>query len=35
LAKEAELQNRSGATADHANAVKAFVAKQKPTFTGR
>jgi 2-(1,2-epoxy-1,2-dihydrophenyl)acetyl-CoA isomerase len=35
LAKEAELQNRSGATADHADAVKAFVAKQKPAFTGR
>lgn len=35
LAKEAELQDRSGATADHAEAVTAFVTKQKPTFTGR
>jgi 2-(1,2-epoxy-1,2-dihydrophenyl)acetyl-CoA isomerase len=35
LAREAELQNRVGATADHADAVSAFVAKQKPTFHGR
>lgn len=34
LAKEAEMQRRTGATADHAAAVRAFVAKQKPTFTG-
>ncbi|HEY3714826.1 MAG TPA: enoyl-CoA hydratase-related protein [Jatrophihabitantaceae bacterium] len=34
LAKEAELQERAGATADHPAAVAAFVAKQKPTFTG-
>ena len=34
LAKEAELQERTGATADHSVAVAAFVAKQKPTFTG-
>jgi 2-(1,2-epoxy-1,2-dihydrophenyl)acetyl-CoA isomerase len=34
LAREAELQNRVGATADHADAVSAFVAKQKPTFHG-
>jgi 2-(1,2-epoxy-1,2-dihydrophenyl)acetyl-CoA isomerase len=35
LAKEAETQARCGATADHANAVAAFVAKQTPSFTGR
>jgi 2-(1,2-epoxy-1,2-dihydrophenyl)acetyl-CoA isomerase len=35
LAKEADLQDRSGATADHADAVRAFVTKQKPTFAGR
>jgi 2-(1,2-epoxy-1,2-dihydrophenyl)acetyl-CoA isomerase len=34
LAKEAELQAAMGATADHRNATVAFVAKQKPTFTG-
>ena len=34
LAKEAELQVRAGATSDHSMAVSAFVAKQKPTFTG-
>jgi 2-(1,2-epoxy-1,2-dihydrophenyl)acetyl-CoA isomerase len=34
LAKEAELQAAMGATADHRNATAAFVAKQKPTFTG-
>ena len=34
LTKEAELQDRAGATADHSAAVAAFVAKQKPTFTG-
>ena len=35
LAKEADLQDRAGTTADHSAAVAAFVAKQKPTFTGR
>jgi 2-(1,2-epoxy-1,2-dihydrophenyl)acetyl-CoA isomerase len=35
LAKEAELQTRSGATADHRSATLAFVAKEKPVFTGR
>lgn len=34
LANEARLQDRSGASADHAEAVRAFLAKQKPTFTG-
>lgn len=34
LEEEALLQNRLGQTADHAGAVRAFVAKQKPTFTG-
>jgi 2-(1,2-epoxy-1,2-dihydrophenyl)acetyl-CoA isomerase len=29
------MQRRTGATADHHAAVDAFVAKQKPTFTGR
>jgi 2-(1,2-epoxy-1,2-dihydrophenyl)acetyl-CoA isomerase len=35
LAKEAELQNAMGATADHRNATAAFLAKQKPVFEGR
>ncbi|HJQ43206.1 MAG TPA: enoyl-CoA hydratase-related protein [Jatrophihabitantaceae bacterium] len=35
LAKEGELQARCGATEDHRNATSAFVAKQKPVFTGR
>ncbi|MDT4891032.1 MAG: 2-(1,2-epoxy,2-dihydrophenyl)acetyl-CoA isomerase [Pseudonocardiales bacterium] len=35
LTKEAELQARVGATADHRNATAAFVARQKPVFTGR
>ena len=35
LALEAELQTRAGQTADHANAVKAFLAKQRPVFEGR
>jgi len=34
LAKEAELQTAMGATEDHRNATAAFVAKQKPVFTG-
>ncbi len=34
LAKEDELQARAGATADHAGAVEAFLAKQVPVFTG-
>ncbi|WP_019545237.1 enoyl-CoA hydratase-related protein [Streptomyces sulphureus] len=35
LAKEAELQTRAGASADHTIAVEAFVKKEKPEFTGR
>jgi 2-(1,2-epoxy-1,2-dihydrophenyl)acetyl-CoA isomerase len=35
LAKEAELQTAMGRTDDHRNATAAFVAKQKPVFTGR
>ncbi len=35
LAHEAELMGRTGATADHAAAVDAFLAKETPTFTGR
>lgn len=35
LAHEAELMNSTGATADHAAAVAAFLAKEKPTFGGR
>jgi 2-(1,2-epoxy-1,2-dihydrophenyl)acetyl-CoA isomerase len=35
LAKEGELQALVGATEDHRNATAAFVAKQKPVFTGR
>jgi 2-(1,2-epoxy-1,2-dihydrophenyl)acetyl-CoA isomerase len=34
LAKEAELQAAMCATEDHRNATAAFVAKQKPVFTG-
>ncbi len=34
LAREAELQAAMGATADHRTASVAFLAKQKPTFTG-
>jgi 2-(1,2-epoxy-1,2-dihydrophenyl)acetyl-CoA isomerase len=34
LDKEAELQTRCGATDDHRNSTAAFVAKQKPVFTG-
>jgi 2-(1,2-epoxy-1,2-dihydrophenyl)acetyl-CoA isomerase len=35
LAFEAEMMTATGATEDHRNAVAAFVAKEKPTFTGR
>lgn len=35
LAHEGEQMNRTGATTDHRVAVDAFLAKQKPTFTGR
>ena len=35
LAKEDELQTRAGATADHAGAVRSFLAKQVPVFAGR
>jgi len=35
LAKEDELQTRAGRTADHANAVRSFLAKQPPVFEGR
>ncbi|MEV4344156.1 enoyl-CoA hydratase-related protein [Actinoplanes sp. NPDC049596] len=35
LAAEAQAQSICGATADHKNAVNAFVAKQKPVFEGR
>lgn len=35
LAAEAQAQSICGATADHRNAVVAFVAKQRPTFEGR
>lgn len=34
LEVEADAQGICGATADHRNATAAFVAKQKPTFTG-
>jgi 2-(1,2-epoxy-1,2-dihydrophenyl)acetyl-CoA isomerase len=34
LAVEAETQRECGGTADHRNATAAFVAKQRPTFTG-
>ena len=35
LALEADLQSGIGRTADHLGAVKAFFAKEKPTFTGK
>ena len=35
LAREAELQVQLGQTADHAEAVEAFLAKRAPRFTGR
>jgi 2-(1,2-epoxy-1,2-dihydrophenyl)acetyl-CoA isomerase len=35
LAKEAELQTAMGQTVDHRSSTAAFVAKQKPVFTGR
>lgn len=35
LEREAELQVRCGATQDHADAVAAFLKKEKPTFKGR
>lgn len=35
LATEAELMDLTGATDDHQRAVRAFVAKEKPTFSGR
>lgn len=35
LAFEGRMMARTGATADHRNAVRAFMAKEKPTFTGR
>lgn len=35
LAKEGELQKRCAETADHTNATKAFLRKEKPVFEGR
>ena len=35
LAKEDELQTRAGATEDHQAAVRSFLAKQPPVFSGR
>ncbi|MFJ3930401.1 MULTISPECIES: enoyl-CoA hydratase/isomerase family protein [unclassified Streptomyces] len=35
LAKEEELQSRAGASEDHAIAVKAFLAKERPAYVGR
>ncbi|MGH8889574.1 MAG: enoyl-CoA hydratase-related protein [Acidothermaceae bacterium] len=35
LDHEAQLQRRAGTTADHADAVRAFLDKQPPTFNGR
>lgn len=35
LAHEATLMNLTGRSADHVAAVDAFIAKEKPTFTGR
>jgi 2-(1,2-epoxy-1,2-dihydrophenyl)acetyl-CoA isomerase len=35
LRKEDELQTRAGRTEDHAGAVRSFLAKEIPVFTGR
>jgi len=35
LAREADLQDRAGRSADHRNATAAFVTKQPPVFEGR
>ncbi len=35
LAKEGELQTLAGTSADHADAVRSFVAKERPVFNGR
>ena len=35
LAFESAMMTSTGATADHAAAVEAFVAKEKPVFEGR
>ena len=35
LAFESAMMQKTGATEDHAAAVAAFVAKEKPTFHGR
>ncbi|MFJ7148596.1 enoyl-CoA hydratase/isomerase family protein [Streptomyces sp. NPDC100445] len=35
LEKEDELQTRAGSSEDHAIAVRAFVAKERPTYLGR
>lgn len=35
LAREGELMGATGATADHREAVAAFLTKQQPTFSGR
>jgi len=35
LAFEADMMQLTGSTQDHRNAVDAFVAKEKPTFTGK
>ncbi len=35
LEEEADLQNRLGVTEDHVGAVRSFLNKEKPTFTGR
>ena len=34
LAAESAAQHRLGATTDHADAVRAFLAKEKPAFQG-
>ena len=35
LAKEDDAQGRAGATEDHRVAVRSFLAKEVPVFTGR
>ena len=34
LAIESEMMRRTGGSADHRRAVEAFLAKERPTFTG-
>ena len=35
LEVEQQMMNRTGTTEDHVGAVRSFLAKEQPTFTGR